>query len=269
MTMHIVVCMKAVPDPAHWSQIEIDEEKGILKRQECPLVINPLDRHALELALQIKEKTPATISVVSMGPYPVQSNLQQFLALGADQAYLLSDYNFAGADTLATARTLAAAIQQYMSPYSYILCGAWSLDGNTAQVGPQLATLLDIPHITEARQITIGQDGMLIIETKYDYYCNTYHVDCPVLITVTAEINKPRSASLMGILAARNKQCTVLDAAALNLPREQIGLAGSPTRPHRLFTPHYERRQQYLSGSLQEAASALTSRLQSEGWLKR
>lgn len=269
MTMHIVVCIKAVPDPNYWSRIEIDAEKGTLKRQDCPLVINPLDRHALELALQIKEKCPASISVLSMGPPQVQQNLQQCLALGADRAYLLSDLSFAGADTLATARTLAAAVNKHLAPYSYILCGAWSLDGNTAQVGPQLATLLQIPHITEVSRANIHPDGTLTIETESDYYCNTCQVSAPALLTVTEEINKPRSPSLMGILAARSKQCTLLDAAALQLPREQIGLDGSPTRPYRLFTPGYERKQQYISGSPAEMAGALTGILQSEGWLNK
>ena len=196
--MRIVVCIKQVPDSA---EVRINPETNTLIRDGVPTIINPYDMHALEAGLQIREKTGGKVTVLTMGPPQAETALREALAMGADEAVLLTDRAFAGSDTWATAYTLSKAIEHIGA--DVILCGKQAIDGDTAQVGPEIAEFMDIPHISYIRKIVDVSIDRLVVQRLMDDGFDVIESSPPVLLTVVRELNVPRMPSLKGKMAAK------------------------------------------------------------------
>lgn len=232
--MRIIVCIKQVPNT---NEVRLDPKTGTMIREGIPSIINPDDRHALEAALSIKDKTGATVTVISMGPPQADFALREALAIGADEAVLLSDRAFAGADTWATSLTLAKAIQRFKD-YSLILCGSQAIDGDTAQVGPELAEHLDLPQVTYVKRIAaINDDSITVQRALEDGYAEVT-TSIPAVLTVVRGINHPRYPRADGIVAAfETKEVEVWALKDLGLGEDKVGLKGSLTQVKRTFSP--------------------------------
>ncbi|MGD9874252.1 MAG: electron transfer flavoprotein subunit beta [Kiritimatiellia bacterium] len=230
--MHVVVCIKQVPDT---SDVKINPETNTLIREGVQSIINPFDENALEVALVLKDTLGAKVSVVTMGPPQAESALRECLARGADDIILVSDRAFAGSDTLATSYTLARAIETLEKP-DLILFGKQAIDGDTAQVGPGVAELLDMPIITYVRKVAIEGDKVKVERVFEDGY-EKMEVPMPAVLTVLKEANVPRMASLKGRMKAKKAEIQTLSAAAIQADPERTGLKGSPTKVVRIFTP--------------------------------
>jgi electron transfer flavoprotein beta subunit len=261
---NIVVCVKSVPDPR--CSASLDPETKRLCRTGAPPVINPLDRHALQAALGIKSRHGGKVLVISMGPPQARDNLVEALALGADEAIHLCDMAFAGADTLATAHTLASAIRR-IGDVDLLLCGSHSSDGSSSQVGPQLAEALDIAHVVQACLIEL-QERRVLVHSILDSQRLTVSANLPVLITVTKAINTPRRVSLFGIVAARQKPVHTWTLADLGLSPSETGAAASPTCIADIIPVKYARMGERLNGSSEEMVEVLVNRLRGLGALK-
>lgn len=257
--MNIVVCMKPVPDPRRWGKLKLDPRTMLLRRDEVPAVINPLDRNAIEQAVALRGDGPGVITVISMAPREAEEQLAEALAMGCDRAYLLSDAAFAGADSLATARCLAAAIRR-IGDADLVFCGSYSLDGSTSQVGPQIAELLDIPDLTHVTALA-AEDGALRARCATEGGETVYECDLPALVTFDKEVNVPRLPSMTGIMRAASAGVTCWTAADLGLSPGEVGLGGSPTQMLNIFTPPAARKGEMLEGSPSQMAAALVARL--------
>jgi electron transfer flavoprotein beta subunit len=238
--LHIVCCVKQVPDSR---EIRIDPKTNTLIRQGVPAIANFYDMHGLEEALRIKETIGAKITVVCMGPPPAEKSLKQCISLGADEAVLVTDRGFAGADTLATSYVLGLAIRKIektWGPVDIVFCGKQTLDGDTGQVGPGIACRLDLEQLTyvykveeidlDSRRITVHrllEDGVEVVQTKM-----------PVLITALKEMNRVRRAPLPGMIKAATYKPVVWTTADFpDLDRSKIGLKGSPTIVSKTWVP--------------------------------
>lgn len=224
--MKIVVCIKQVPDT---NEVRIDPVKGTLIRDGVPSIMNPDDKAGLEAALQIKEQNKdVEISVVTMGPPQADAVLREALAMGVDHAYLITDRAFGGADTLATSTTIAAAIKKL--DYDLIIAGRQAIDGDTAQVGPQIAEHLGIANVSYAEDIKV-EGKTVIVKRQFEDRYHTVKVQMPCLITALGEMNTPRYMTPGGIFDAyREKEVTVWTRKDLDVADEVIGLKGSPTK---------------------------------------
>ena len=255
--MDIVVCVKQVPDT---TEVKIDPETNTLVRQGVPSIVNPFDKNALEAALQLKEKHGGKVTVVSMGPPQAKEALIECLALGADEAILLSDRAFGGADTLATSHAIAAGIKK-IGNFDLIICGKQAIDGDTAQVGPEIAEHLGLPQVTYAAEINIDGDKVIVKREHEDGY-EMLEVKMPVLLTVVRSINIPRNQTLKGVLRAKKMNIPVWSAQDVNADPKVIGLKGSPTQVRRIFTPPRRTDGEIIqAGSPSEAASILVKKL--------
>lgn len=244
----IVVAIKQVPDT---TQVRVDPETGTLIREGVPFIMNPFDTHAIEEALRIKDLFGCTVTVLTMGPQNSVATLSKCLALGADDAILISDRAFGGADTLATSFVLAEAIRrsgQERGRVDLVICGKQTIDGDTAQVGPGIATRLGLSQLTLVdRILTIDPRGRTItVRRKLEGRKEIVRSPLPALLTVVREINQPRYASVTRRIAAENPAIDVWDNAFLQLPSGKIGLKGSPTNVKHIFAP--ERRQGEILG---------------------
>src|SRR5574344_360138 len=223
--MKIIVCIKQVPNT---NEVKLDPIKGTLIRDGVPSIMNPDDKAGLEAALTLKERYGGEVNVVSMGPPQADAVLREAMAMGADKAYLVTDRAFGGADTLATSTTLAAAVRKM--EYDLIITGRQAIDGDTAQVGPQLAEHLDIPNVSYAEKIDLDGDT-LVVQRQYEDRYHTVRVQMPCLLTALGEMNKPRYMTPGGIFDAyRKREVTIVTRADLDVEDEKIGLKGSPTR---------------------------------------
>lgn len=228
--MKIVVCIKQVPDT---NEVKLDPVTGTLIRDGVPSIINPDDKAGLEAALTLKDSIGAEVAVITMGPPQADAVLREAMAMGADTAYLVTDRAFGGADTLATSTTLAAAIKKL--DYDLIITGRQAIDGDTAQVGPQIAEHLNIPNVSYAEDIKV-EGNSVIIKRQYEDRYHTVKVQMPCLITALGEMNQPRYMTPGGIFdAIREKQVTVWNRPDLDVADEAIGLKGSPTKVAQSF----------------------------------
>jgi len=253
--VNIIVCVKQVPDI---SEIAVDEN-GRLIRQGVPSILNPLDRHALEAALQIKEQQGGTVTVISMGPLQAKLALRECLAMGADSAVLISDKVFSGSDTLATSRTLAAAIRT-LDRFDLILCGCQSSDSDTGQVGPQIAEYLGIAQATYAAHL-IAARHQIQVQRELDDHYEELQVDLPVLITVVRG-NEPRNPSVKNTIKARKAAIRIMSLSDLGLLVQDVGDKGSATRVTRVFVPPRQKQGLMIQESTaQQAAKTLVERL--------
>jgi electron transfer flavoprotein alpha/beta subunit len=254
--MKIVVCIKQVPDS---SEVRINPETGTLIRDGVPSIINPYDLHAIEAGLQIKEKVGGKVTVITMGPPQAETALRDALSMGADEAMLLTDRAFAGADTWATAYTLSRAIKKLGA--DIIICGKQAIDGDTAQVGPELAEFLDIPHVAYVNRIeTIKENSIVIHRLMEDGY-DIVESSIPVLITVVKEINEPRLPSLRGKMAAKKAEIKKLSSRDIEADESLVGLKGSPTQVKRIFSPELKKDRKIFEGTPEEQVQKLIEEL--------
>ena len=239
--MKIVVCVKQVPDT---TEIKIDPVTNTLIRNGVPSIVNPFDGYALEAAARIKDKHPDTrIIVLSMGPEQAKNALKECLGIAADKAYLISGRAFGGSDTLATSYILSCAIKKVAElegGFDAIFCGKQAIDGDTAQVGPQIAEKLHLPQVTYAGEITKDGDTLTVKRMLEDGYM-TIKVKTPCMITCIKELNTPRYMSVSGIFECYDKPLEVFDYNALKddplIETDTIGLKGSPTNVYKSFAP--------------------------------
>ena len=233
--MKIVVCIKQVPDTA---EVKLDPKTNTLIRDGVPSIINPDDKAGIEAALQLKEKVGGTVTVVSMGPPQADAALREALAMGCDEAILVTDRAFGGADTWATSSTIAAALKKL--DYDVIITGRQAIDGDTAQVGPQIAEHLGIPQVSYAEEIVEAEEGKLVVKRQFEDRYHIIEVKTPCLITALAELATPRYMTVHGIFDAyREKEVKVwtLEELKDTVDMANIGLKGSPTKVRKTFTP--------------------------------
>jgi electron transfer flavoprotein beta subunit len=262
----VIVCLKPVPDPQAWGRLSLDPETKTLIREGIPGVINPLDRHALEAAVQIKEASGAEVVLLSMAPPDTRPVIREALGMGADRAVLLSDKVFAGSDTLATAFTLAAGIRRIGS-FDLIFCGNYTLDGSTAQVPSQIAEFLGIPNLMHAENLEFEDGKPLLATQKIEQGYVKLEARPPLLLSFTKEANKPRFISFLEILAAENREIATWTNADLNLEESRIGLKGSPTKMADMLLRKRGRQGQRLEGRPEEVAQQLAQKIHQLGFI--
>jgi electron transfer flavoprotein beta subunit len=256
----IVVCIKQVPDT---TDVKIDPKTNTLIREGVASITNPFDEYALEEALLIKEKHVGEVHVISMGPPQAVDVLKNALAVGADKVYLVSDRAFAGADTLATAYALSKTIKT-IGDVDLVICGKQAIDGDTAQVGPGVATRLGMPQLTyvsKIREINI-EKKRIIVERLLEHGREVVESSLPALLTVVKDINEPRLPSLLGIKKAAKAQIPTLTAKDIGADENKIGLKGSPTWVMKVFSPEARGGSgEILKGEITEVAHLLVDKL--------
>jgi electron transfer flavoprotein beta subunit len=231
--MKIIVPVKQVPEVA---EVKVNEETGTLIREGVPSILNPFDEYAVEEAIKLRDQYGGEVVIITMGPPQAKEALWKALAMGADRAIHMTDRIFAGADTWATAYTLAQQIKKM--DFDLVICGKQAIDGDTAQVGPEMAELLSIPQICYVRHLEIDDGGKHVIahrETDDGY--DIIKARMPVLLTATKGLNEPRLPNIMGIMKAKKKPLDEVDAATLGVPEDELGLKGSPTTVRKVFPP--------------------------------
>ncbi len=261
--MNIIVCIKQVPDT---SEVKINPETNTLIREGVSSIINPFDMFAIEEGLRIKERTGGKVIALSMGPSQAMEALREAFSLGVDEMFLISDRAFAGSDTLATSYTLSRAVEK-IGDYDIILCGKQAIDGDTAQVGPELAEHLGIPFVTYVKRIDEITDDHIRVHRMMDDGYEVVETKPPVLFTVVKEINEPRPPSLKRKIAAKNLQVPVWTINDLNVDEEMIGLRGSPTQVLKIFPPETKGEREILQGKLEEQVDRLIIELKGLGIL--
>lgn len=249
--MNVIVLLKQVPDT---DEVKLDPVTGTMIREGLGSVINPLDLHALETALRIKESNGALVTVISMGPLMAGDALREAIAMGADRAVLVSDRKFAGADTYATAKTLMKAVEK-AGPFDLILAGEKATDGETGQVGPEIGAMFEIPVMSYVSDICDITENEIIIEREVEEGREKWSVPFPTLLTVTKDVNEPRLPTLAGKKKARRFQVESFNCDFLGLELDDTGLKGSPTRVSKISTPKISRNVEMYEG--QELAKGI------------
>lgn len=255
--MKIIVCIKQVPDA---KDVRLDPETNTLAREGVESIMNPYDQHALEEAVKLKEQHGGEVIALTMGPPQAEEMLRLAISCGADKVVLVSDRAFAGADTWATAYTLENALKK-IGEYDLILCGKQAIDGDTAQVGPGLATRLGIPFVTCVQKIREAGDKELVMERMMDDGYDVVAVDFPVLVTVVKDINEPRVPSLKGKMKAKKAEIITLSAEDIGADPACIGLPGSPTKVVDVFPPPARSERSVLEGTIDEQIEQLVDKL--------
>lgn len=259
--MNIIVCLKQVPGT---TDVKIDPATNNLKRDGLKNIINPLDTYALEEGVRLKEKNGGKVTVISMGPPPAKEMLREAVSLGADEAILLSDAAFAGADTWATAYTLAAAVKK-LGQFDIVLCGRQTFDGDTGQVGPEMAEMLGASLITNVSKIEEITGGEIRVSRMIDEGHAIVQGSLPAVISVTKEINVPRIPSLRSIIRAKNANIQTWGIAELGVDANKVGLAGSYTRVVKVFYPQRTRQATMLPGEAPAQVDSLVDKLKAAG----
>jgi electron transfer flavoprotein beta subunit len=236
--MLVVACIKQVPDT---TLVSVDPVTGTLIREGVPSIMNPFDTHALEAALQLKDRYGFRVAVISMGPPAAEVTLRKALALGADEAILLSDRAFGGADTLATSMTLTSAIEKLAAQeeLALVICGRQTIDGDTAQVGPGIATRLGCSQLTLVDRIEeVDVAGKTVkVRRRLEGRHEIVSAPLPVMVAVLREANTPRYPTVPARLAAATAGITLWDNKVMQIDPEQIGLKGSATQVRKIFSP--------------------------------
>ncbi len=235
--MQVAVLLKQVPDS---DDVRMDEEKGTMVREGVGTIIKPLDLHALEAALEIRRQNGGKVTVISMGPPQAEKALRESIALGGDEVVFLCDPRFAAADTWATAKTLAAAIAKF-GPFDLILAGEKATDGETGQVGPEVAAFLDLAFSTYVSGLSIQECSNVVVWRTVEDGIEKQRLPLPCLLTVLKDINEPVMPTLAGKKLGRRAKLAVTGLESLDLTPDEVGLAGSPTRVVRIFYPQIVR----------------------------
>jgi electron transfer flavoprotein beta subunit len=254
--MDIIVCIKQVPDT---TEVKINPETNTLIREGVPSIVNPFDENAIEAALQLKEKHGGKVTVITMGPPQAAEALKTTIAMGADEAILISDRAFAGSDTWATSYTLSQAIKK-LGKFDLIICGKQAIDGDTAQVGPGIAEWLGIPQVTFAFKIEIN-DSKAKVERLLEEVNEVVECPLPAVVTVVKQMNEPRLPSLKGMMKAKKAEIKTLTAADIEADPTNIGLNGSPTNVVKIFTPPPKGSGEILSGEPEEIVNKLIDKV--------
>ncbi len=255
--MHIVVLVKQVPDTA---DVKIDPDTNTLIREGVAAITNPFDAYAVEEALRLKERLGGTVTAVSMGPPQAEAVLREAISLGVDNGVLVSDRAFAGSDTWATSYTLATAIKT-LGDVDIIVCGKQAADGDTAQVGPGVATHLDVPQITFVRKIEEVDDKHIVAERLLEEGYEVIESPLPCLLTVVKEINDPRMPSLKGKMAAKKAEIRTMTADEMGCDPAKLGLDGSPTKVVKIFSPPPRGGGEMLEGEVHEVVPSLVEKI--------
>ena len=254
--MKIVVCIKQVPDT---TEIKINPVTGTLIREGVPSIINPDDKAGLEQALRLKDRYNAHVTVITMGPPQADSALREAYAMGADRAILLTDRKFAGADTLATSHALAGALRQL--EFDLLITGRQAIDGDTAQVGPQIAEHLDLPQVSYMQDLKFdGKQTFTLKRATEDGY-QMLEVDAPCVVTVLASANKPRYMSVKGIVEAYDREVETWGFEQISVDEAKLGLKGSPTRVHKAFSRGVKSAGELYEVDANEAVGIIMSKL--------
>ena len=257
--MKIIVCVKQVPDT---SEVEIDPQTNTLIRTGIPVIINPDDKSAIEAALTLREKLgDSTVTVVSMGPRQAELALYEALSMGCDQAVLVSGREFGGSDTLATSTILAAAIKKI--GYDIVLTGRQAIDGDTAQVGPQIAEHLGIAQVSYVQDVDVNEESLIVLRQFEDRY-HKLKVSAPCLLTFLSDAEHPRYMTVKGIVDAKEKKISVMGYQDLaeDLDPSSIGLKGSPTNVVKSYTKELKAQGTVLKDvSADEAVDAIMALL--------
>ena len=260
--MKILVCIKQVPDTV---EVKIDPKTGTLIRDGVPSIINHDDKTGIEAALRIKEQLGGTVTVVSMGPPQADVALREALAMGCDEAYLVSAREFGGSDTYATSGIIAAALKKI--GYDLIITGRQAIDGDTAQVGPQIAEKLHLPQVSYVEEVVEAAADHVVVKRQFEDGYHIIKIKTPCLLTAIAELATPRYMSVRGIVEAYEKEIIVLGFEDLKdgLELDMIGLKGSPTNVYQSFTKEVKGAGTILEGlSADEAVKAIMDKLEAK-----
>jgi electron transfer flavoprotein beta subunit len=261
--MHIVVCVKQVPDT---TEVKVNPETGTLIREGVPSIINPFDQFAIEEGLRLRDKVGGQVTVISMGPPQAKAVILLGLALGADRGILLTDRAFAGADTLSTAYTLSKAIQK-LGKVDLVLCGMQAVDGDTAQVGPGLASTLKIPQIAYAETLEV-KDGKVRARRTMEDYIEVVETRLPALCTMTTPSNfVPTDPPFSKITKAKKKPYEEWTAEAIGADPGRLGLKGSPTWVKKVYSAQTKEKAIIIKGSADETVAKLVEILKKEHFL--
>lgn len=258
--MKLLVFIKQVPET---DEIRLDPNTGTLNRNNVPSMMNPYDANAVEAALQLKERHGGSVHVITMGPPQAAAVLKEALAMGCDEAHLLSDRAFGGADSLATGYTLAKAAEN-IGGYDLLLFGKCAVDAETAQTGPITAEFLDLPHVTLVDELSCG-DGWAVCRRDLGTRSQTVKVKLPALVAVTGQINRPRYLRPERIRAVNAFPLTVYSASDLGCDPARIGVQGSPSRTRRVFAPEKKALDtRFLTGTPEQIACAVADVMEAE-----
>lgn len=256
--MKILVCIKQVPGT---TKVEVDEKTGVLKRDGIDSKMNPYDLYALETALKLKEEFGGEIKVVTMGPPQAKEIIKEAYAMGADDGVILSDRRFAGADVLATSYTLYQGIKK-LGEYDLIICGKQTTDGDTAQVGPEMAEYLDIPHIANVLKINKVKENSLIVEMDMPESVELAEIKFPCLITVDKDIFQPRLPSYKRKKITEKKEIKMYSLDDFDDKNEyNYGLNGSPTQVEKIFPPPVNEHKEIWEGDSLELGNRVFEEL--------
>ena len=256
--MDILVCIKQVPGT---SKVEVDPLTGVLKRDGVDSKMNPYDLYALETALRLREKEGGTVKVISMGPPQALDVIKEAYMMGADEGVLLSDRKFGGADVLATSYTISQGVKQ-MGNVDLILCGKQTTDGDTAQVGPEMAEYLGIPHIANVIKIEDIKKNGLVVEMDMPNTIEVAEIKFPCLLTVDKDIFQPRLPSYRKKLETKDREIKILSFKDLQDQNEKrYGLNGSPTQVERIFPPAVNTDKEMWTGTGEELSDKLAAKL--------
>ncbi len=250
--MKTIVCVKQVPAS---NEVRLDPKTNTIIRDGGAAVINPFDAHALEAALQIKEQLGGEVTVLSMGIPDTERMLRECMARGADRALLLTDRAFAGADTLATSYALCCGVEA-AGDFDLILCGKMAVDGDTAQIGPEMAQRLGIPHVTDVEWLEAEEDAVTV-RRMLGGSTQTLRVPLPAVLTVTRELNVPRLPSIAGVLCAAAAEVEIYNAGRAGAEEALCGLKGSPTQVVQTYLPQSTRTVEEITGTLQQQCDRL------------
>lgn len=264
--MNITVCIKQVPGS---SEVEVDEKTGVLKRDGVESKMNPYDLFALETAMRLKQLHGGRVSAVTMGPPQAEEIIREAYMMGADSGLILSDRRFAGSDVLATSYTLSQGIARDGLP-DLIICGKQTTDGDTAQVGPEIAEFLNIPHVADVLAIVEVREKSIVVEMDLPHSVEVVEIKLPALITVAKDIFEPRLPSFKLKLATAERPVARLTLDAFTDRNElNYGLNGSPTQVRKIFPPPANDSHEVWEGSGVELAARLGEQLRDKKFLQR
>lgn len=256
--MNILVCIKQVPGT---SKVEVDSVTGVLKRDGIDSKMNPYDLYALETALKIRERKGGAVKVLSMGPNQALSVIKEAYTMGADEGTLLSDRKFGGADVLATSYTIAQGVKN-IGDFQLIICGKQTTDGDTAQVGSEMAEWLDIPHVANVKKIINVEHSSITVEMDMPESIETVKISYPCLITVDKGIFEPRLPSYKKKLETKDREIKILSLNDFEDKNEKnYGLNGSPTQVERIFPPEVNNDREMWTGSSNELSERMENKL--------
>lgn len=256
--MKIVVCIKQVPGS---NKVEVDKKTGVLKRDGVDSKMNPYDLFALETALRIREDQGGSITAMTMGPRQAEAVIKEAFMMGADEGALISDRKFAGADVLATSYTLSQSVKQ-LGDFDILLCGKQTTDGDTAQVGPEMAEYLDIPHVANVTKILEYREDAIVVEMDMPDTVEVVAVKYPCLLTVEKDIFQPRLPSYKKKMSTKDRPIRVLSFKDFEDQDEmKYGLNGSPTQVERIFPPSGNDKREMYRGTSVEVAHNVSDKL--------